>query len=64
MVRIEDTLFCDGCGVEVTLSPVIKDRREYCCEDCSQGFVCKCGERMELDERRRADDGSPDISPG
>jgi hypothetical protein len=64
MVKIEDTLFCDGCGVEISLSPVIKDHREYCCEDCAKGYECKCGERMELDQRRRADDDSIDILTG
>ena len=58
MVRIDETLFCDGCGVEIPLSPVIKDNSEYCCEDCAQGIKCKCGERMELDERRRAEEDS------
>ena len=50
MVKIEDTVFCDGCGVEIQLSPVIKDHRQYCCEDCAQGYECKCSRRTELDE--------------
>ncbi len=50
MVKIENTVFCDGCGVEITLSPVVKDHGEYCCEDCAQGYECECGKRMELDE--------------
>ena len=54
MALIEDTLFCDGCGVEIPLSPVIRDHHVYCCEDCAQGYECNCGERMELDERRAA----------
>lgn len=55
MVKLEDTVFCDGCGVEILLAPVIKSRLEYCCEDCAQGYECKCGERMELDEPRQMD---------
>jgi hypothetical protein len=61
MVKIENTLFCDGCGVEIPLSPVIKDQREYCCEDCAQGYQCKCGERMELEMQRRAGGSGVDI---
>jgi len=61
MARIEGTLFCDRCGVEIPLSPVMKDHREYCCEDCAQGYRCQCGERMELDQRRRAHEGDVDL---
>ena len=60
MVKIEETLYCDGCGVEILLAPVVKEQRQYCCEDCARGIPCKCGERMELDERRRAAGGIPD----
>lgn len=61
MVKVEDTHFCDGCGVEIGLSPVVvvKDHQEYCCQDCAQGYQCKCGERMELDQRRRAGEKLP-----
>ncbi len=52
MVKMEDTVFCDGCGVEIALSPVVKDHGEYCCEDCAQGYECDCGRRTELDEDR------------
>ena len=51
MTKIEDTVFCDGCGVEIPLAAVIKDHLEYCCEDCAQGYECKCGEEMELEIR-------------
>ena len=56
MVRIEETLFCDGCGVEIPLSSVVKDGRDYCCEDCAKGYKCKCDEDLDLDERRGKDD--------
>lgn len=54
MVWIEDTLYCDGCGVEIELAPVKVHEQTYCCQDCANGLQCKCGERMELEERRRA----------
>ncbi len=64
MVKIENTVFCDGCGVEIPLSPVVKDQGEYCCEDCAQGYECECGKRMELDEDLGADHGSGISSRG
>ena len=50
-----DTIWCDGCGVEIFWSAVVKGKSHYCCTDCADGLPCPCGERMELDERRRAD---------
>jgi hypothetical protein len=26
----------------------------YCCEDCSRGIPCKCGERMTLEDNYRS----------
>lgn len=52
MPRIEETLFCDGCGVEVTWSPVVSGSQYCCCEDCRDGLECSCGDRMELEEER------------
>lgn len=50
MVRTEDTTFCDGCGVEILLSPVVIEDRHYCCRDCADGLECECGERLEIEE--------------
>ena len=58
MVKLEETVFCDGCGVEILLAPFTKNRQEYCCEDCAQGYECKCGERMELEEPGRSERGT------
>jgi hypothetical protein len=54
MARIEDTVWCDGCGVEILWGPLIANSRDYCCQDCLDGLECKCGERLELESRRRA----------
>lgn len=54
MSRYTNTIWCDGCGVEITWGPRVEGERHYCCQDCLDGLPCKCGERMELDERRRA----------
>lgn len=48
-----EQIWCDGCGVEILWSPVIVGNRDHCCQDCADGLPCRCGERMELDERRR-----------
>ncbi|RPI87835.1 MAG: hypothetical protein EHM41_03480 [Chloroflexi bacterium] len=53
MARIEDAVFCDGCGVEITWSPVIVSGKDYCCADCRDGLVCYCGDRMEMEDERR-----------
>jgi hypothetical protein len=50
----EDTTWCDGCGVEITWGPVLAEGLTYCCRDCSHGYSCACGERMELDEEQRS----------
>jgi hypothetical protein len=57
MSRVDNTIYCDGCGVEITWSPIIIERRDYCCQDCLEVRPCKCGERTELDEDRRAGGG-------
>jgi hypothetical protein len=49
-----DTVWCDGCGIEILWSPVVKGKSEYCCEDCMIGLPCRCGERQEWDDERRA----------
>lgn len=57
MARIEETVFCDGCGAEITWAPYILHEREFCCPDCARGVVCTCGDRMELGE------DSPSLHP-
>jgi hypothetical protein len=44
MVRYQDTLWCDGCGIEIRWKPVIKYDRTYCCQTCLLGEICKCEE--------------------
>lgn len=65
MARYQDTIWCDGCGVEILWSPTIVNRLDYCCEACRDGLPCRCGERMKLDEGRRANTGeAADVSAG
>ena len=42
MTRSEDTIWCDGCGVEIRWSPFIIGGQDFCCQDCADGIKCKC----------------------
>ena len=53
MTWIDETIWCDGCGVEINLSPVLVGTRTHCCRDCAQDIPCECGERMEMDDEHR-----------
>lgn len=59
MSREHETIWCDGCGVEILWSPIEEDGRDYCCEDCQHELPCACGDRMEAEERRAAADATP-----
>ena len=37
MVRYHDTLWCDGCGIEITWEPIEQDRLFFCCQNCFDG---------------------------
>ncbi len=53
MSRLENTIWCDGCGVEITWAPVVRDHQDYCCAQCLAGIRCECDELFELGEDRR-----------
>jgi hypothetical protein len=53
MVRRTETILCDGCGVEITWSPVVSNDRLFCCVECQQGLPCTCGDRMEEEDEHR-----------
>jgi len=48
-----ELIWCDGCGMEIILIPLIAGKQDYCCQDCLNGQQCDCGENMEIDEYRR-----------
>ena len=52
MVWIEGTLWCDGCGVEITWVPVEFANEQYCCQSCMEGEECNCGAKLEDSDRR------------
>lgn len=53
-MRVSDTIWCDGCGVEVLWAPVRAQERDYCCADCRDGYACNCGSRVEEEDYPRA----------
>jgi hypothetical protein len=65
MPTIDETIWCYGCGVEISWAPLVVDKCRYCCRDCHEGLPCRCGERMELeDERRNVRATSPEVPGG
>jgi hypothetical protein len=64
MLFDQESRWCDGCGVEITWGPVVEGNWIYCCEDCREGRVCRCGERMELEEEYREASRSVDATWG
>lgn len=50
MSQFEGTIRCDGCGVEILLSPIIKAQQTYCCPDCANGLECDCARQVEMEE--------------
>ena len=61
MARHTDTIFCQGCGVEILWGALIAHKGYYCCQDCLDGRPCTCGERLEPGADRR---GPPTGSRG
>ena len=42
MVRYHETLWCDGCGIEISWEPVEKGSLFFCCQNCMDGEKCHC----------------------
>ncbi len=47
MVWYAETLWCDGCGVEIHWSPLESADLVYCCTKCLQGERCPCSDLPE-----------------
>jgi hypothetical protein len=55
MPEIDGVRYCDRCGAEIVLAPVIRGKMTYCCEDCAAGKACDCA--LILDDEHREDRG-------
>ena len=52
MSRSENTIWCDGCGVEIYWVPFVFEDQEFCCQECAVGISCDCGTLEWEDEYR------------
>jgi hypothetical protein len=50
MDPVEGTLWCEGCGVDMTWTPVLAQGKRYCCAQCAAGCPCECGYALEDEE--------------
>jgi hypothetical protein len=60
----DETVWCNGCGAEITWNPVLSGKHRYCCQDCLNGKPCRCAERMEIEDERRQEDTNSNNLPG
>ncbi len=60
MMRFDETLLCDGCGVEISWAPYTVGEKTYCCKDCYKIGVCDCRNRQDDDDERRGNEVSID----
>lgn len=50
---VENRVWCEGCGVEVTWGPFLFHGRCFCCRDCADGRECQC----DFPEEEPAEEG-------
>jgi hypothetical protein len=53
MAQFQETLWCDGWGVEINGPPFSTNVGLYCCQDCSVGLECSCKGWAEQEDDRR-----------
>jgi hypothetical protein len=53
-MHFHDTVWCDGCGVEIAWPTQSQASLHFCCATCFAGELCDCSTRLELDDDRRA----------
>ena len=61
-MRFKETVWCDGCGVEIPWSSPSKAGRHFCCATCFAGEPCGCSVRVQLDDDRRAASSAPSLT--
>ncbi len=62
MSRTKNTIWCDGCGEEISWVPLMHKGHHYCCQNCLEGLPCQCYRWSELDLSRRAEDTDVDTN--
>jgi len=53
MSEDEDSIWCDGCGIEIRWRPLIVGKVVFCCTDCLRGRSCDCLDRLDIEDERR-----------
>jgi hypothetical protein len=46
----ENTVLCDGCGLEFHWPPLAEGEAKYCCADCRDGYECSCHEMALVED--------------
>ena len=64
MVHYNETIWCDGCGIEIQRIPFIDGAIQYCCHECHSGFKCQCSELIEEEIEYRQENSSQPSSTG
>jgi hypothetical protein len=62
MSRVENTIYCDLCGAEITWQPLSEHGKDVCCQDCLEGRGCECGEDLDEGRKGRAGGHQPNMS--
>lgn len=50
MSRNDQTVWCTGCGTEISWMPILENNHYYCCQDCADNLFCECGYEVEADD--------------
>jgi hypothetical protein len=53
MSEDEDSIWCDGCGIEIRWRPLIAGKFVFCCTDCLHGYHCDCLDGLDIEDERR-----------
>lgn len=48
----KNTVWCDGCGIEILWIPHPSENLHYCCQTCKNGFKCECQPETDEEEER------------
>ena len=64
MSRDEESIWCDGCGIEIRWRPLVVGKFVFCCTDCLHGRACDCLDRLEIEDERREGKSIPNYEAG
>jgi hypothetical protein len=53
MSEEEDSIWCDGCGIEIRWRPLTAGKFVFCCTDCLYERHCDCLDGLDIEDERR-----------